>query len=141
MLDLESKIAEWRTRMAAGGIKTPAVLDELESHLREEIRARITAGAAGDQAFREALARLGKMDSLRDEFRKVHNPGGRFLTWSFLLWLGLAGVMAVYLSRRLFDGRVGFLLATHIFSLTTGYFAAFLAGAIAAASEIGRAHV
>ena len=132
MPDLEEQIAEWRTRMAAGGIKTPAVLDELEAHLREEIRARITAGAAGDQAFREAIVRMGNADSLRDEFSKV-DSGGRFLTGSFLLWLGLAGIVAIFVGRGLLDGRFGLLLATHIFSLTAGYLAALLAGGVAAA--------
>jgi hypothetical protein len=132
MFNLEQAISEWRARMAAGGIKSPAVLDELENHLREEIRARVKAGATDDQAFGEAGARMGTADSLRDEFRKIH-PGGRFFTWSLFLWLGLAGLMAVYCGRRWIDGRMGLLLATHIFTLTMGYLAAFVAGGIAAA--------
>jgi hypothetical protein len=132
MRNLDEQIAEWRTRMAAGGINTPAVLDELEAHLREEIRARITAGATDEQAFREALARLGSANSLRDEFGKVHNSGGRLLTWSFLLWLGVAGIVAIFVGRRLFDGRVGLLLAMHIFSVTMSYLSAFVAGGFAA---------
>jgi hypothetical protein len=132
MRKLDEQIAEWRTRMAAGGIKTPAVLDELEGHLREEIRARIMAGATDEQAFREALARLGSADSLRNEFSKVHDSGGRLLTWSFRLWLGVASIVAIFLARRLFDGRVGTLLAMHIFLVTTSYLSAFMAGGFAA---------
>jgi ferritin-like metal-binding protein YciE len=37
MFDPEQTIAEWRRQMAAGGIKTPEVLNELESHLREDV--------------------------------------------------------------------------------------------------------
>jgi len=41
MFDLEEKIAEWRRQMLVAGIKTPAPLDELEGHLREEIELQI----------------------------------------------------------------------------------------------------
>ena len=37
MHHLEDKIADWRKRRAVAGINAPAVLDELESHLREDI--------------------------------------------------------------------------------------------------------
>jgi len=37
MFDLDQAISEWRRQMAAGGIKLPDALDELESHLREEV--------------------------------------------------------------------------------------------------------
>ena len=37
MFDLEQSIADWRRQMLAAGIKTPVPLEELESHLREEI--------------------------------------------------------------------------------------------------------
>jgi hypothetical protein len=37
MFNLEQEIAVWRQKMAAGGLKPMEVLDELESHLREEI--------------------------------------------------------------------------------------------------------
>ena len=37
MLDLEQSIAEWRRQMLAAGLKTPVPLEELESHLRDEI--------------------------------------------------------------------------------------------------------
>lgn len=128
MRNLEEEIAGWRKRMAAGGIKAPAVLDELESHLREEIRARMAAGTSGEQAIQEALSRMGSADSLRREFNKVHGSGAWLFTSGLFLWLGIAGALAIYLNRRLADGRMGFLLATHVFSLTTGYLAAFMAG-------------
>lgn len=44
MFNLEQSIADWRRQMLATGIKTPAPLDELESHLREDIGALVSAG-------------------------------------------------------------------------------------------------
>jgi len=50
LFDLEQAISDWRARMTAGGVKDASVLDELESHLREEVRCRIKAGAAEEPA-------------------------------------------------------------------------------------------
>jgi hypothetical protein len=71
MFDLEPAIIEWRTRMIRGGIKTPAVLDELESHLREEVQNQLRSGAAAEQAYALAVERLGVAGSLKQEFEKL----------------------------------------------------------------------
>lgn len=70
MPDLEKRIAEWRKRMAAGGVKTPAVLDELESHLREEIEQQMRVGANEERALANATQKIGPADALKAEFRK-----------------------------------------------------------------------
>jgi cation transport ATPase len=71
MPDLEEKIAEWRRRMAAGGIKAPAVLDELENHLREDMQRQVSTGTDEEKAFEAAAQRIGKSDLLKAEFAKV----------------------------------------------------------------------
>ncbi len=71
MFNLKEAITNWRREMSAGGIKTPGVLDELESHLREDIEQRVRAGAAEPQAFEEAVRQMGKADQLKLEFGKV----------------------------------------------------------------------
>jgi len=38
MFDLEQAIIAWRQQMLAAGIKSPVPLEELENHLRDEIR-------------------------------------------------------------------------------------------------------
>ena len=40
MFDLERAVSEWRKRMMAAGIESPAPLQELELHLRDEIEHR-----------------------------------------------------------------------------------------------------
>jgi len=37
MFDLEQSVSDWRRQMLAAGIRTPVPLDELETHLREDI--------------------------------------------------------------------------------------------------------
>jgi hypothetical protein len=75
MFDLEKSIAEWRRQMIAGGIKSSVVLDELESHLREDIEQRMRSGARAQQAFEEAAQHIGNADALKLEFAKVTPPG------------------------------------------------------------------
>ena len=71
MRDLEERIGEWRQRMAAGGIKSPRVLDELESHLRDDVEEQRRLGSNIEQAFEIAVERLGQAAALECEFEKV----------------------------------------------------------------------
>jgi hypothetical protein len=77
MFDLEQSIAEWRQRMLAAGIQ-PVPLEELESHLREEIEELVEAGAPEERAFRMAAENIGQAVPLKTEFQKA----------GFLNWLG-----------------------------------------------------
>src|ERR1041384_8130004 len=71
MPDLEEKIAEWRQQMLAAGIKTPVPLDELESHLRDEVEQQVRSGLSAPQAFETAVQRIGHANALKTEFKKV----------------------------------------------------------------------
>ncbi|MBI3876424.1 MAG: hypothetical protein HY300_10820 [Verrucomicrobia bacterium] len=57
--------------MTAGGIKSTAVLDELESHLREEIGQQMRSGSSEKQAFDAAVQQIGQAGALKVEFAKV----------------------------------------------------------------------
>src|SRR6188472_1834658 len=61
--------------MRAAGIKSTAVLDELESHLREQIDAMTAAGDSPEEAFASSISRLGQSDALREEFKKLADSG------------------------------------------------------------------
>jgi len=73
MFDLEQAIADWRQQMLAAGIKSPAPLEELEIHLREEIEQQMFSGANKQGAFENAVARIGRTNSLQQEFQKINN--------------------------------------------------------------------
>src|SRR5688500_16731372 len=70
MPELEPQIAAWRRAMLAKRIKS-SVLEELESHLREDIEHMMQSGTAAQQAFDAAAARMGSPAQLRHEFQKV----------------------------------------------------------------------
>jgi hypothetical protein len=70
MFDLEQSIAEWRKQMLAAGIKAPVPLEELESHLREEVEERIKLGLSEQQAFEATVLQIGQGQELQTEFAK-----------------------------------------------------------------------
>jgi hypothetical protein len=74
MFDLEQSIAAWRQEMLSGGLQTDALLDELESHLREETARQIRSGIAASEAFESAVRQIGSADALQAEFQKVTWP-------------------------------------------------------------------
>jgi leader peptidase (prepilin peptidase)/N-methyltransferase len=71
MFDLEQAIVEWRRQMLAAGIKTPVPLEELESHLRDDVEQQVLAGSDAQQAFEAAVLRIGRAGALNCEFTKI----------------------------------------------------------------------
>jgi hypothetical protein len=70
MPDLEQLISNWRSQMLASGIESPVPLDELESHLRDEIERQIHSGASPQLAFENSVRLLGPLGGLKREFKK-----------------------------------------------------------------------
>jgi hypothetical protein len=71
MFNLDEAIKEWRRRAQTAGINSPEVLDELESHLRDEVEQQMRSGSSEEVAFEIALRRIGQTDALRTEFQKI----------------------------------------------------------------------
>jgi Sec-independent protein translocase protein (TatC) len=71
MFNLEQSIAAWRRQMLAAGIKTPAPLEELEIHLREEIERQTKSGLSETEAFTTAIQKIGQAQMLQNEFNKI----------------------------------------------------------------------
>jgi hypothetical protein len=130
MFKLNQAIAEWRRQMLAAGIKTPAPLEELEIHLREDIDTLRSSGMSEARAFHAAVSRLGTPGLVREEFKKVEHPRSAAATIASFAWMGTVVLLVLMLSGKLFSGKLSFLLFTHIVSLTAGYFAALLTGGL-----------
>lgn len=71
MFDLEQAISEWRRQLAAGGLKTPDVLNELESHLRDGVDQQVRSGLSVQQAFETVIQHMGHAALLMSEFKKA----------------------------------------------------------------------
>ena len=75
MFQLERAISDWRKKLAAQGIASRPILDELESHLREDVETQIRSGANIEEAFRAAVQRIGEGPILKTEFAKLRAKG------------------------------------------------------------------
>ena len=71
MFNLEQSIVAWRKQMLAAGIQAPVPLEELESHLREEIEWQLRSGESEPMAFAAAVQQIGGSAVLKPEFAKV----------------------------------------------------------------------
>jgi len=71
MFDLEAALKAWRNNLSAKGLANGSTLDELESHLRDEVEAQVLTGLSTEAAFRLAIARLGEAPVLQQEFSKL----------------------------------------------------------------------
>jgi hypothetical protein len=97
MFNLDQAIAQWRRRMVAGGIEARELLDELESHLRDQIDREINSGSNEQNAYRAAVASIGPVSALRAEFAKIPkgNRGQRRLILRTFYFGSVAFVLLV----------------------------------------------
>jgi hypothetical protein len=129
MHDIEPLIAQWRQSASTSSGLPGETLDEVESHLRDAVDALLQSGLPPHEAFEKALAQLGPAPSLSREFAKL-DP--LWLPARIAIGVGIliATTMVLLLSARYSAGRINLLLAAHIFSVSLGYAAGFLMGAI-----------
>ena len=90
MFDLEQSIADWRKQMLAAGIKAPVPLEELEIHLREEIKRQTGTGLSETEAFKTSVQKIGpdrlfKTNSRKSKPSKKIASGNRWKSRSWLL--------------------------------------------------------
>ena len=78
MFNLEQSIAKWRRQLQSAGVKHPEIVDELESHLREDVARRVQSGESEEQAFEGAVQSVGHASLLKHEFAKL---GGKKRAW------------------------------------------------------------
>ena len=98
MFQLDQALELWRHRMDEGGLHSADVLEELESHLRDDVDAQVSAGASAEEAFATSTARLGGADLLKPEFDKLGGPARRRVRSA---WLTLAGIPLSHPSNTL----------------------------------------
>ena len=71
MPDIERRLADWRRALAETAGCSDDVLDELESHLRDEVERLVQTGEPEERALDLALSRLGPPQALGAEFAKL----------------------------------------------------------------------
>lgn len=98
MFKLTQAITKWRNEMAAQGVRSRDILDELENHLREDVAAQIRAGTNPAEAFRLATQRIGQGVILKREFAKLHGSNRTRLTKPFRIFCIITGLSMLLLS-------------------------------------------
>jgi hypothetical protein len=74
MFDLNEQIKKWRCALVQSEAFDKSDIDELESHLKEEIERLITLKLSEEEAFWVAIHRIGDRGALASEFAKVNWP-------------------------------------------------------------------
>ena len=90
MFNLEQSIAEWRRQMLAAGIKTPVPLEELESHLHDEIERQMKSGLSTQAAFEISIRQIGQPKELNGEFK---NSERTFMKRPLIILVGSFAVL------------------------------------------------
>jgi uncharacterized membrane protein len=90
MFEFEKSVGAWRQQMLAAGIKTPAPLEELEIHLREEIERQVKSGLNEQKAFEISVQRIGQPEIITSEFNKTERL---FMNRTAKVGVGVAGVL------------------------------------------------
>jgi hypothetical protein len=93
MFDLNQQIAQWRQSLGQSESIVRSDLDELESHLRDQIDHLALSGLTSEEAFFVACRRIGNMKTLPAEFAKVN---GSSIFRRRLQWM-LIGILAYLL--------------------------------------------
>ncbi len=94
MFNLEQSIAGWRQQLSVAGVRTPEILDELESHLREVIGQQIKSDRNEHEAFETAVRQLGRVEQIKDEYNKILiTPPGELMKRIIIIGNGIAGIL------------------------------------------------
>jgi hypothetical protein len=70
---LDAQIGQWRAYLRRRSAIDGPDVEELETHLRDEIGGLIGAGLTEDEAFLVAVKRMGSLDALSREFAREHS--------------------------------------------------------------------
>ncbi len=106
MFNLNEQINKWRSTLAQSKILAKADIDELESHLREEMEHINTTKLSEHEVFLIAAHRLGSPENLLHEYEKI-NRGVVFRQKSFwIIAIVLTYFLTIYLAPAILKGCI-----------------------------------
>ena len=98
MFNLTTEIAVWRKSILETETCTESDVNELESHLNEDMEQLKTKDLSEQEAFIVAVTRIGKPAEITGEFAKINK---RKISCNHILRICLAAVALIYLLRTL----------------------------------------
>jgi len=108
MFDLNEKISKWRGNLAQSQTLGSSDIDELESHLREEIESLKCLKLSDEEAFLVATYRLGDTTRLCDEYAKINRGKGLRQDVSWMITGILTYLLATHFATAISKGCVLF---------------------------------
>ncbi len=121
MFDLNEQIIKWRNNLAQSETLAGSDIEELESHLREEIEQLTGLKLSDEEAFLIATHRIGTTDSLSAEYEKI-NSSMKFRRRLSLMIAGiLAYLLATYFATSASKGFIWIAAAGGIRGYTLGF--------------------
>ena len=130
MFDLNRQIDLWKQTLRANAACSTDELEELESHLREELEAMIAAGLSQEEAFAKSISRLGDPHAVCREFAKNQFLGDWLAIRAGNVMVGLVGLAAVVVGIAVAIQKQDELLAAHTGSILFAYLVPFLLAAV-----------
>jgi hypothetical protein len=121
MLNLEQRIAEWRQNMAKASGHRRELLEELEEHLREEIKRLARSGVAEENAFDLAVSKLGAPSAVAAEYDKLTSAQRTWWPVKVARICAIAVMLLAGVALVLRADKIGVLLASHVWFATIGY--------------------
>lgn len=126
MFDLKKEITKWRMRLSEKQTCDKSDLDELESHLEDEIDQLKLKGLSEQEAFFVAAHRLGDTDELACEFAKVNRS---LVLRKKLFYAGcgiFAYIAATYTAKVILQLSIYFAVTLGLQGITAGTFGSVL---------------
>lgn len=125
MFDLNQQVVRWKRAFAEKRTCSRDELDELESHLRDDIAALVATGIPEQDAFCKSVSRLGDPAAVCTEFAKNEPPCDSLAIRAGSVMVILLGLAAVALGLAVWIERSDGLLAAHQGSITFAYVVPF----------------
>lgn len=115
-MTIEQQILEWRAHVSQRGAISAHDVEEMESHLRDQVHDLLAVGLAEDEAFLVAVKRIGNLDAVSHEFAQEHTerlwkqlvlperpaPQGEI---RLVVWLAVAAAVAARLAVAWLDSE------------------------------------
>jgi hypothetical protein len=121
MFELERTIQDWRNGLLQSQNVLESDVDELESHVRDEVESLMLAGLSAEEAFMVSTHRIGDNNAVAQEFAKVNTKE----VWRNRVFWMLSGVFTFMvigsLSSFFSDSSKWILLWLKINPAVTGY--------------------
>jgi hypothetical protein len=93
MFTVENAVNNWKLQLNQRQTMTPADIEEMETHLRDEMETLQSAGLSEEEAFLVASRRIGDCDQVAGEFAKINTT----VIWRNRFFWMIGGILSAHI--------------------------------------------